>query len=128
MVSKKLQCKVPSNLGKEITQLRIKLGTKGKALDRLMKTALADTGAYPGDGKYGPDETISCTLTVSEEYYNSATLSYRTTHSITTANAFFKQALQHGALVLANTTAPPAVTPETGTAADNIDPATVGGE
>lgn len=128
MVSKKLQCKVPSNLGKEITQLRIKLGTKGKALDRLMKTALADTGAYPGDGKYGLDETVSCTLTVSEEYYNSATLSYRTTHSITTANAFFKQALQHGALILANTTAPPVVTPDTGTAADNIDPATVGGE
>ncbi|WP_168727311.1 MULTISPECIES: hypothetical protein [Sphingomonas] len=105
-MSKKLQCKVPSKLGDEITRLQIKLGAKGKALNRLTKAALADAGNYPGDGTYGADESVSCTLTVNEDFYADATLAYREKYELTTATAFFKQALQHGALVLAGEATP----------------------
>ena len=98
-MAKKLQCKVPEGLGKVITDLQIEAGTKGRALERLVKAALADGNEFEGDGKFGEDDKINCTLTVAETFYKNDTLRYRQRYSLVTATAFFRQALEHGAVL-----------------------------
>jgi len=100
-VSKKLQCKVPEDLAKVVTALQIEVGTKGKALERLMKAALKDPNEFSGNGSFAGDDKVNCTLTVGDAFYKDETLDYRRKYEITSATAFFRQVLEHGAILRA---------------------------
>lgn len=90
----KLSCKVSTELGAEITSIRIFMSlNKGKTLEYLVKLAV-DNATFD-KLKFASGESMNCTLTMTDKKYQ-ATKPYRMLHGLETKVAFLKDALERG--------------------------------
>ncbi|HEV2816266.1 MAG TPA: hypothetical protein VGW40_03465 [Allosphingosinicella sp.] len=98
----KLNCRVSEPLDMVVQRAQIRFNGKGKALRKLLDLALADEAndrsAYKKAPPFGAGEATSCTLIISSEDFD-RTQPYRERYLLTTKNAFFAFALQHGAVI-----------------------------
>jgi len=98
----KLHCRVSEPLNVVVQRAQIRFNGKGKALRKLVDLAVTDEindrTAYKKAPPFGAEEAASCTLIISSEDYD-RTQPYRERYLLTTKNAFFAFALQHGGVV-----------------------------
>jgi len=98
----KLNCRVSERLNVTVKRAQIRYNGKGKALKKIVDLALADDANNRWDYKlsppFGVELEANCTLTMSPEEYE-RTQPYRDRYLLTTKNAFFAFALQHGAVL-----------------------------
>jgi hypothetical protein len=107
----KLNCRVSKRLNVTVQRAQIRYNGKGRALRKIVDLALADEtvdrSAYMAELPFGTEQEASCTLTMSGEEYE-RTQPYRDRYLLTTKNAFFAFALQHGAVLYNEQFPPPA--------------------
>lgn len=93
----KLSCKVSKSLSEQISRIGIDRDMKkGKTLEYLVRLAIENPTHEKEE--FGYDESVSCTLQLGEKLYIE-TKHYRLLHALDTKVSFFKDALERGASI-----------------------------